>query len=179
LMGFARENGKQLWRVALETNAKRHAATPVISGDNVIVNSHTIGLVCFKISKQDNQFNATKLWANKDLTINLSTPVFVGGFLYSQGPQKDFVCADAKTGELKWTQPGFGKENSSVIAIENKLLVLTDSGELVSISATPKKYSELGRIQVCGKNWNFPAFADGKLYVRDSRELACFDLRQN
>ena len=177
LMGFARENGKLLWRVPLETNAKRHAATPVIFGDNVIVNSHTIGLICFKISKKDNQFTAAKLWVNKELTINLSTPVLVGGFLYSQGPQKDFVCVDAKTGELKWLQPGFGKENSSIIVIEKKLLVLTDSGELVLISATAEKYSELSRVQVCGKNWNFPAFANGKLYVRDARELACFDLQ--
>lgn len=176
LMGVARENGKQLWRVPLRTGAKRHAATPVIFGNNVVVNSHTIGLVCFKIAKQLDQFSATKIWANKELKINLSTPVFVDGFLYSQGPQKNFVCADAKSGKLKWAQPGFGNENSSTIVSGNKLLVLTDAGELVLISATPEKYTELNRIQVCGKNWNFPALANGKLYVRDARELFCYDL---
>ncbi|MEO5802058.1 MAG: PQQ-binding-like beta-propeller repeat protein, partial [Verrucomicrobiota bacterium] len=176
LLGVERENGKQLWRVPLKTNAKRHAATPVIFGNNVIVNSHTIGLVCEKISKSGNEFQATVLWANKDLRINLSTPVLVGNFLYSQGPQKNFVCVDAKTGELKWMQPGFGKDNSSTLALGEKLLVLTEDGELHLISAHPEKYIELGRAQVCGKNWNFPAYANGKLYVRDSRELACYDL---
>ena len=177
LMGVDRENGKQLWRVPLKTNAKRHAATPVIFGDNVIVNSHSIGLICEKISRSGDKFTATELWSNKNLKINLSTPVLIGTFLYGQGPQKNFVCVDAKTGEMKWAQPGFGKENSSTIALGEKLLVLTDDGELLLISANPEKYVELGRVQVCGKNWNFPAYANGKLYVRDSRELICYELR--
>ena len=177
LMSVDRQDGKQLWRVPLKTGAKRHTGTPVIVGDNIVVNSQTIGLVCFKISQQENQFTATKLWANKDLKINLSTPVLVDGFLYSQGPQKDFVCVDSTNGELKWSQSGFGKDNSSTIVIRDKLLVLTDAGELVLISATAQKYAELGRIQVCGKNWSFPAYANGKLYVRDSRELACYELQ--
>ncbi|MGZ5505817.1 MAG: outer membrane protein assembly factor BamB family protein, partial [Limisphaerales bacterium] len=39
LIGIARADGKVLWRVPLHTDAKRHAATPVINGDTVIVNS--------------------------------------------------------------------------------------------------------------------------------------------
>jgi outer membrane protein assembly factor BamB len=175
LMGVDRKNGKQLWRIPLKTAAKRHAATPVIFGENVAVNSHTFGLLCFNISKQQNQFEATEIWANKNLKINLATPVLVGDFLYSHGPNKNFVCVDAKTGELKWDQPGFGEQNSSTLAFGDKLLVLTDFGELVLLAANPEKYSELGRAQVCGKNRNFPACANGRLYVRDSRELACYD----
>ena len=176
LLGVERQSGKQLWRVPVKTFAKRHAATPVVSGDNVFINSHTVGLICEKISKQGEQWVAAQSWVNKDVKINLSTPVLVGDFFYSQGPAKNFVCVDAKTGALKWQQPGFGRQNSATIAVGDKLLVLTDDGELVLILATPEKYTELGRAQVCGKNWNFPAYADGKLYVRDAHELACYDL---
>ncbi|MEO6184321.1 MAG: PQQ-binding-like beta-propeller repeat protein [Verrucomicrobiota bacterium] len=178
LMSADRESGKQLWTIPVKTFAKRHAATPVIFADNVIVNSVTIGLVCEKISKEGENFKITELWANKNLKINVSTPVRIGDFLYSQGPNKTFICVDAKTGELKWTQPGFGRENSSTIALGDKLLVLTDDGQLVLMAATAEKYNELGRVQVCGKNWNFPAFADGKIYVRDAHELACYNLLQ-
>jgi hypothetical protein len=44
------------------------------------------------------------------------------------------------------------------------------------VEANPEKYVELGRVQLCGNTWSHPAFADGKLYVRDMRELQCFDL---
>jgi hypothetical protein len=34
----------------------------------------------------------------------------------------------------------------------------------------------LSRLQVCGNTWSFPAYADGKLFVRDGRELICLNL---
>ncbi|MDB6057353.1 MAG: hypothetical protein JWO95_1197, partial [Verrucomicrobiales bacterium] len=176
LIGVDRTNGHLLWRVPFHTDAKRHAATPVINGDNVIVNSHTIGIVAVHIQKTGTGFEAKRAWTNPSLTINLSTPVLVDGYLYSQGPSRNFICADARTGELKWEAPGFGRENSSTISVGKNLFVLTDAGELVLVAATPTAYKELGRQQVCGKNWNFPAFADGKLYVRDARELTCIQL---
>jgi outer membrane protein assembly factor BamB len=179
LMGVEREHGTILWRVPFRTSAKRHAATPVTWGDTVIVNSHTIGLVATKIVAQGGGLQAVPLWANKELKINLSTPVRVGDYLYDQGPNQTYICADARTGETKWQAPGFGgrgTENSSTIVIGKNLLVLTDEGELVLMAARSDRYTELARTQVCGKNWNFPALADGRLYVRDARELICYDL---
>src|SRR5205823_3233182 len=44
LLGADLETGKELWRVPLKTNAKRHAATPVINGDTITVNSHSFGM---------------------------------------------------------------------------------------------------------------------------------------
>jgi outer membrane protein assembly factor BamB len=176
LIGVARKDGKLLWRVPLHTDAKRHAATPVINGDTIIVNSHTIGLVAIRIEQAETGIKAVRAWTNPQLKINLATPVLVDDYLYSQGPERNFICADARTGELKWEHPGFGKENASTISVGKNLLVLTDSGELVLVAANPKEYKELGRQQVCGKNWNFPACADSKLYVRDARELLCLNL---
>jgi outer membrane protein assembly factor BamB len=179
LMGVEREHGTILWRVPFRTDAKRHAATPVIYGGSVIVNSHTIGLVATKIAGQSGGLSAVPLWANEELKINLSTPVRVGDYLYDQGPNQTYVCADARTGRTMWQAPGFGArgtENSSTIAVGKNLLILTDEGELVLIAARSDHYTELSRVQACGKNWNFPAFADGHLYVRDARGLVCYDL---
>lgn len=179
LQGADVESGKILWRVPLKTAAKRHAASPVIIGDQVAVNSHTIGMRSFRIEKDSGGFKATEAWANPGLKINLATPVLLGGFLYNQGASKDYVCVNAKTGELNWAQPGFGlgrKDYSSTIAVGKNLLVLTEDGTLLLIAGNPDKYTELGRVQVCGNTWSHPALADGKLYVRDGRSLQCFNL---
>jgi hypothetical protein len=61
--------------------------------------------------------------------------------------------------------------------VGKNLLVLAEDGQLLLLAANPAKYTELGRLQVCGNTWCFPACADGKLYVRDGRSLACLDLR--
>ena len=179
LLGADLETGKILWRVPLKTNAKRHAASPVIFGDNVTVNSHTFGLVCYQISKDTGGLKATERWANRDLKINLATPVLADGALYCQGADRDYVCVDAKTGALRWTQSGFGlgkKDYASTIAVGQNLLVLTEDGTLLLLATNTEKYTELGRVQVCGNTWSYPAFADGRLYVRDGRSLQCFDL---
>jgi outer membrane protein assembly factor BamB len=180
LLGADLQSGKILWRVPFKTDAKRHAGSPVIVGDTVVVNSQTIGMVGTKISTDSGGLLASEAWVNKALKINLATPVLVGQHLYSQGVSPNYICADARTGELKWAQPGFvgGKEAyCSTIVIGKNLLVLTHDGQLLLLAADPAKYTELGRLQVCGKTWSFPAYADGKLFVRDERTLLCIDLR--
>jgi outer membrane protein assembly factor BamB len=182
LMGIALDDGKLLWRVPFRTDAKRHACTPVIFGDCVIVNSHTIGLVSTRITEDGAGLKAVPAWVDKDQKINISTPILVDHFLYSQGAGKNFVCVDAADGKLMWSHDGFGERYDPAIAIGTHLLVQTDRGELVMLAADSTKYTELGRVQICGKTWNHPAFADSKLYVREGLtsgwKLTCFDLAQ-
>jgi outer membrane protein assembly factor BamB len=144
LMGVEREHGTILWRVPFRTEAKRNAATPVIFGDTVIVNSHTIGLVATRIVQDGGAIRAVPLWSNPGLRINLSTPVRVGDYLYDQGPGQTYVCASARTGETKWQAPWIcssGSENTSTIALGKNLLALTDMGELVLFAAQPEQYT--------------------------------------
>ena len=179
LLGADAATGKILWRVPLKTNAKRHAASPVIFDDHVAVNSHTFGVACFIITKDTGGVTAREAWINKDAKINLATPVLVDGYLYSQGPDKDYICIDAATGKTKWSQPGFGqgkKDYASTIVVGKKLLVLAEDGQLLLLEPNPEKYTELARLQVCGNTWCFPAYADGKLYVRDTRQLSRISL---
>jgi outer membrane protein assembly factor BamB len=108
----------------------------------------------------------------------LGTPILVGGFLYCHGPNKNYVCVDASSGEVKWTQNGFGEQISHTTAFGDKLAVLTDAGQLIVIKANPNKYEELSRAQVCGKTWTYPTWANGELFVRDNRELACYPIAE-
>lgn len=179
LAGIERASGRILWSVPLKTAAQRHAATPVIVGDHVLANSHTFGVICLKIAKEGDHFVAREIWLNKDLKINLATPVFLDGTLYCQGPDRDYVCFDVKTGVQKWSQPGFGqgkRDYSSTLVVGKNLLVLTEDGTLLLLAANPEKYTELGRVQVSGNTWSFPAYASGCLYVRDGRQFACYRL---
>ncbi len=180
LLGVDRQTGKLLWRVPLKSGANRHACTPVIAGDTITVASQTLGLVCTRIAKAaGGGVEATSAWVNKDLKINLATPALAGHYFYCQGATKDFVCVEAKTGEVKWSQPGFGngkRDYASTIVVGKNLLVLTEDGQLLLLATNPEKYTELGRLQVCGGTWSFPAYANGHLFVRDGRELSCLSL---
>jgi len=49
-------------------------------------------------------------------------------------------------------------------------------GELILLNPNPREYEELGRVQVCGKTWSFPAYSNGQLFVRDQKALQCIQL---
>ena len=82
---------------------------------------------------------------------------------------------DFKTGELKWSQPGFS-DYAAVIATGDKLLVQDMAGTLTLLKASPEKFEELGRVQVCGNTWSHPAIADGKIYQRDKKQLFALEI---
>ena len=65
---------------------------------------------------------------------------------------------------------------AAFIGMGDRVMMLTDLGELILFEADPGAYRELGRTQVCGKNWCHPAYSDGKVVVRDGKNLTCVDL---
>ncbi|HRI14374.1 MAG TPA: PQQ-like beta-propeller repeat protein [Verrucomicrobiota bacterium] len=170
LLALAPENGSVLWRVPFKTGANRNVLTPLLLDDTVYFASYTTGLRAVKVQPSGAGVEPVEQWLNRDLKVNLSSPVAVGGFIYGLGPSKDFICVDRAAGQKKWAQSGFG-DVAATIAAGDRLLVLTDLGELRVLAANPDHYEELGRVQVSGKTYSHPALANGVLYVRDPREL--------
>jgi outer membrane protein assembly factor BamB len=171
-------DGKLLWKSPVKTSLARHATTPTIAADIVMVASHEVGLVGVRVTTDGADLKAEQAWVNKDAKINFSSPVVVGHFLYGLGPNKNLICIDAETGQQAWSKDGFlsgnaGKAEIGMIVAGDNLMILTDDGQLVLVPADPKEYREVSRARVCGQNWCNPAYADGKLYLRDAKELLC------
>lgn len=180
LLGLAAADGSLLWRIPLKTHANRHAVTPLLLGDQVVVSSHSIGIRQFSIAAGPEGVSARPGWAQPGLKTSLATLVEVGGSLYGQGPNRNFHCLDARTGEVRWSQSGYGEQAlvayAATLAVGDRLLVATERGELVVVAADPAQYRELARYQVCGKTWSHPALSGGRLFLRDRREWYAFDL---
>ncbi len=175
LVGVDVTDGTALWRLTFRTGANRNVLTPILSGDSVLFASHTTGLRRLTVHSEGAQQKASDDWLNRDLKINLATPVLVGGHLYGLGAAHDFICVDAASGKVKWSQSGFG-DVASVIAGSGRLLVQLDTGEIRLLRATSERYDEIGRFQACGKTYSHPAWSDGTLYVRDPNGCVAYPL---
>ncbi|HTI72546.1 MAG TPA: PQQ-binding-like beta-propeller repeat protein [Candidatus Limnocylindria bacterium] len=173
LLALDTENGTLCWRVPFKTGANRNVLTPILEGDTVTFASFTTGLRRLKVSGPGPEQKVADEWFNKQIRINLATPVLVGGYLYGLGGNKDYICVEAATGKLKWSQPGFDAVASS-ISDGHRVLVANDIGEVILLEANPEKFTELGRFQACGKTFSHPAYAGGVVYIRDSRELTAW-----
>jgi len=175
LLGLDLRDGALLWRVPFKTGANRNVLTPILDGDTVTFASFTTGLRRVRIEPTADGVRSSEAWMNRDMKINLATPVLVAGHLYGHGPNRDFVCVEAATGKVTWRQTGFD-QYASTIASGTRLLVLSDAGEAILLEARSEKYTELGRFQACGKTFSHPAYASGVLVTRDTRELAAWPL---
>ena len=92
-------------------------------------------------------------------------------------PVATLHCIEAKTGKVLWSRPKVGTYHASLLRTgDNKVLMLEEPGNLVLIDPDPKEYRELARSKVCGEAWAHPAVANGRLYVRDNKEVICLQL---
>ena len=182
LLAVAADDGRALWRFPFPYRVST-AITPVVSGNIVYCSAgYDVGGGACRIVRHGEQFTAKELWripGNKQVPSHWSTPVAKDGYLYGMfsfkkygtGPLK---CVKLANGKVHWEHPGFGAGN--VILVGEKLLALADDGQLVVVAATPKAYKELARAKVLtGKCWSTPALADGRIYVRSSKEGACLE----
>jgi outer membrane protein assembly factor BamB len=179
LFGLAVADGaviwKHFWRARMQASV--NAAAPVIVDDTVFLSaSYGTGATLLKLKPG----GVETLWASDDSISNhYSTSVYRAGFLYGfHGRQEEgqaLRCIDAKTGKMRWEHDG--ETAGSVVLAGDRLLVLTERGELVAVAADPAKYRELARAQVLGgKVRAFPAVANGKMYARSLNQLVALDL---
>jgi outer membrane protein assembly factor BamB len=166
-------DGKEVWATERRQPIGVNAPDPVVDGTKVFVTAgRAFGGALFDVTGA-----TTPLWEQVGLSSHWHTGVLVGGFLYgpdgnnSEGAGRSptsLRCLDWKTGEIKWTEPKLGF--NGLIAVGGKLLVLTETGDLVLVEASPQGYKELGSTHVIeGRAFTAPSFANGRVFVRNVR----------
>jgi outer membrane protein assembly factor BamB len=180
LVGVTPADGAVRWQFPFQDTLNESSTTPVQVGDLLIASSITLGSVGLK--KEGT--NVSKQWSNGDLSCYFATPVAVGtehvylvtGSILSK--QASLHCIAAATGKKLWTRPKVGAYHASLLRTgDNKLLLLEEAGSLVLLDPDPKEYRELARAKICGTTWAHPALANGRLYVRDDKELICVEMK--
>jgi outer membrane protein assembly factor BamB len=186
LRGLAPADGTKLWDFPLVDRLNESSTTPVVAGDLVLASSITYGMVALNLEKKGGKTTPAEVWRNSKLTCYFSTPIPVGpkhvyvvtGMLGFRATSA-LHCVETATGKILWTKEKIGKYHAAMLrTADDKLLMLSDVGDLVLIDPDPKEYKELARSQVVkGEQiWAHPALAGGKVYFRDEKELICLQM---
>ena len=182
VLGIQPTEGTQLWRFAYETDFACNIATPLAVGGRVFCSSgENHGSVMLGLKPEGSTFTAEPAWESQGpssvLRAEWQTPILLDGYLYgfdnvgSAGPVTHLTCIEAATGKRMWQKQRFGKGN--LIYADGKLLITTMKGELILARASPKAYDELGRATILGQTRQAPALSDGRVYLRDDKEIVC------
>ena len=189
------ETGKVCWTLDKSGVSHLDLLSPVIR-DNILVQCVSCRgkktVRAFKLSPTE----ATLLWEN-DKTREDSWPA--GSLAIWQGhvyqvQAGEFVqtthrCLDLTTGEIKWETKPIVEDLMSIsqqIVADGKIFrpvgecerwIFGGTSAFEMVSATPEKYVKLGHFDAGACPLTSPAIADGRLYLRLEKCVACYDLR--
>ena len=190
LGGFDPETGKQLWIYgkAQPFTQDDTITTPIVQGDYIFIScAYGGGAALVKlVRKDDGAIEAREVYYHPPtkLQIHHGQCVLIGDYLYlGHGQSQNFPkCMEFLTGKFMWDDiRGSGTGSTTVAYADGHLYFLYENGVMALVAATPDKYQERGQFQIPGSQrtcWAYPAFSNGRLYVRNSTAIYCYDVRK-
>jgi len=163
-----------------------NAMTPVSVGNNIFLSE------CYEngstlLSWADGRIET--LWSDgdkrkKSLQSHWCTPVVSGDYLYGcdgrNSGAAELRCIQLSTGEVQWSKSGF--QRCSMLLIDEHLIVIGERGRLALVKADPERFELVTerlpdqQLKFVPNCWSAPVVADGRLFVRGGKTLACFQL---
>jgi hypothetical protein len=148
----------------------------LFGSSQVLVGSEDIGLALLDVAHGGDGWTATEKWVTNQMRPAYNDFVVVDHYAF--GFDKGlFCCVDLDTGKRQWKGGRYGFGQVLLLKPQSVMVVLSEQGDVVLLAANPEQHEELGRFQaISGKTWNHPVVVRGRLYVRNDREMAAFDL---
>jgi outer membrane protein assembly factor BamB len=176
VLGIDPDDGRLLWSVRYPSMFGSNIATPTVWNDRVIVSTTSQGTHAFRPLKRGGRWLVEPVWQTKHFRAYLTSPVVHEGHLYGLDEGGMLFCVELKSGRTIWSEGTFS-DFGTMLVVGDQLLILTGYGDLTALEATPRHYRELGQRQVAkSATWTPVVVAQGCLFIRDKKELTCFEL---
>ncbi len=167
-------------RLRADMDASVNSATPIPvgEGDFFLSAGYDVGAHTIALEPEDDPFDLSGL--GDIFESHYSTPVFSDFHLYGfhdrQETGQKLRCIDLHEGKVKWDSPRV--PGGTLIRVHDKLVCVTEQGELWIVKATPEKFEQLHVSQIlrAGHRSN-AAYSNGVLFARDGEKLVAVKLR--
>jgi outer membrane protein assembly factor BamB len=177
LCGVDPEGGAVLWRQPVKAFRGMNILTPMPHGSAILTAPYGGRAQLLDVRPGDDGLEVTRRWHNR-LQGYMTSPVIVDGHAYLFTRSNRFACIDLATGEPSWISGPTGDSYWSLVARDDRILALADTGTLRLIRATPEAYEVLDEVSVADEpTWAHLAVAGDELFIREQHGLAAFTWR--
>ena len=167
------DDGRVMWSHPWSKAHPNVAQPMVVPGDRLLVSSgYGVGCELLEVTRtKDGDFGVSTVWKNRNLKAKFSNFVVHGDSVYGID-DGILVCLDLATGERRWKGGRYG--HGQMLLVEDRLLLVSERGELVLIDSSPERLVELAKIPVLGaRTWQGPALSRSLLLMRNHERAVC------
>ena len=173
-----RNPGEPVFRFPWRTSYGVNATNPhYLDGKFYLGSGYGQGYAVIDITQSEPEI----IHRDRERSLKVQTSLRIGDRIIAHyggdGKPGDLVAIDFESGKTHWEYDVPG-DLGNPIAIGDKILVFTDSGHIILGEDTGNEFKELGRHHaLLGTSWAPPAYADGKLFLRNNQGKAvCLDV---
>lgn len=189
------ETGDVFWEEDWDTQDGVTVATPVRSGNYLLVSQLYYGSLMMRLSAD--QPAARLLWKGSSTSYEpdqtdglhsmITTPIIMGDYVYGVGSHGELRGLDARTGERLWMSPEMTAQlpwsTAFMVQHDDRFFVNNDDGDLIIAQFTPEGYVEIDRTKLIDAtsqagygtdrqvNWVHPAYANRHIVHRNDVEI--------
>jgi outer membrane protein assembly factor BamB len=172
LKGFDPKQGKELWWC--DGLSKLVYTTPLASADGIVVAMSGYGgpAIAVKAGGTGDVTAQRLSRQTKGIPQRIGSGVIVGDHAYLLNEDEQAVCFEVKTGKQIWKERLPGKSWSSMVLVEDRIYVPTQSGDCYVVRAAPK-FQQLAVNPIGERVLASPAISDGEIFIRSYQHLWC------
>ena len=182
LVGVDAETGKFLWRYDRTGQGPANIQTPVAKDGYIYSGGGRSGGALIRLQPTGEGVVVEEIYFDSKLPTAIGGAVLVDDHLYGTS-RATMVCAEFKTGDVKWTAER-GVAPASICYADGHLYLHGENGDVALVEAAPAEYRLRGKFTPpdqpdsgSSKAWAYPVVADGRLYIRNMGTLWCYDVR--
>lgn len=174
--------GQREWRLPLSQGYDEHSAWPIYAEPHLWISApFQAGSRLLELREGE---PPAAIWKQRLMSNDVASSVLVGGHVYGfdlREPQVrlhrtsrgQYRCLEFLTGKECWATSAVA--HATTIVADGKLILLTDTGDLVLAQATPERYHELARCSILPGEigWTAPALCGKRLFARNHSRAVC------
>jgi outer membrane protein assembly factor BamB len=142
MVGVDAATGRFLWRSHETERDTANWTTAIVRENMVYASASGIGSAVELTPKDDGGLEPKNVYRLRGLPSWIGGAVLIDGYLYGT-TEEILVCADFKTGEVKWKNASIGV--GSVCSADGLLFIHGENGDVALVEITPADYHERGR----------------------------------
>lgn len=186
------ETGKLLWSVPYEATNGSIIMTPIRKGDHLFIGGYSNKNILLKLATD--KPGAEVVWQDKGKhgisPVNVQ-PFLEEGTLYGFDQNGELLGVELPSGKRLFNTPqpvskrASGSDTAFIVKQGKRFFFFTEKGDLVIGTLSPEGFKEISRANLVkptndafGREvvWCAPAYANKRIYVRNDKEIVCFDL---